>query len=93
MSRRRLRIFPQQRSEHQRVLRLRCLEYPQNQFGFTFGGPIKKDKTFIFGFYQDNRQIQGISWARFICPLVPKRGGTSTFQTQLGLLRSHLGAP
>jgi hypothetical protein len=24
-------------------------EYRQNQFGFTFGGPIRKDKTFFFG--------------------------------------------
>ena len=24
----------------------------QNQFGGTFGGPIRKDKTFIFGFYE-----------------------------------------
>ena len=31
----------------------------QNQFGATVGGPIKKDKTFIFGFYEGFRNRQG----------------------------------
>lgn len=31
----------------------------QNQFGATIGGPIKKDKTFIFGFYEGFRNRQG----------------------------------
>jgi hypothetical protein len=34
--------------------------YHQNQFGGTFGGPIKKDKIFFFGDYQGNRVIQAI---------------------------------
>jgi hypothetical protein len=30
----------------------------RNQFGFTFGGPIVKDRTFFFGDYEGFRQIQ-----------------------------------
>ncbi len=33
----------------------------QNQFGFVVGGPIKKDRFFIFGSYQGTRQKNGIA--------------------------------
>ena len=33
----------------------------QNQFGGTFGGPIKKDKLFFFGSYQGTRQLNGVA--------------------------------
>jgi hypothetical protein len=32
-----------------------------NQFGGTIGGPVRKDKTFIFGSYQATRRRQGVS--------------------------------
>jgi hypothetical protein len=32
----------------------------QNQFGGVFGGPIKKDKLFLFVSYQETRQVNGI---------------------------------
>jgi len=34
--------------------------FKQNQFGGTLGGPIKKDKTFIFGSYEGRRIVRGI---------------------------------
>ena len=32
----------------------------QNQFGFTFGGPLKKDKLLLFTSYQGTRQKNGV---------------------------------
>ena len=43
-------------------------DYKQNQFGATLGGPIKKDKTFIFGSYEGDRLRQGISSGSVILP-------------------------
>jgi hypothetical protein len=37
----------------------------QNTFGFTFGGPVKKDKLFFFGSYQGLRQVNGIGTSGF----------------------------
>jgi len=33
----------------------------QNEFGVTAGGPIKRDKAFIFGYYDGFRLTQGVS--------------------------------
>src|ERR1700730_16180321 len=37
--------------------------YRRNQFGAAAGGPIRKDRTFIFGDYEGIRQSQGITQA------------------------------
>ncbi|HTJ30541.1 MAG TPA: carboxypeptidase regulatory-like domain-containing protein, partial [Acidobacteriaceae bacterium] len=46
----------------------------QNQFGATVGGPIKRDKTFIFGFYEGFRNRQGET-ALTTVPSVKERSG------------------
>jgi hypothetical protein len=48
--------------------------YHQNQFGGTFGGPIKRDKIFFFGDYQGNRVVQARSTA-FSVPTPEELGG------------------
>jgi len=48
------------RSEQDELLPNKPPEVKQNQFGGIFGGPIKKDKIFIFGSYQGLRQLNGI---------------------------------
>ena len=35
--------------------------YVQNQYGGSVGGPIRKNKTFIFGDYEELRQVQGLA--------------------------------
>jgi outer membrane receptor protein involved in Fe transport len=51
------------------------LDYKQNQFGGTLGGPIKKDKTFIFGSYEGNRLVQGLSTGSVFVPTGPEAAG------------------
>ena len=46
----------------------------QNQFGAAAGGPIKKDKMFIFGFYEGFRNEQGVSGQTTV-PSLKERGG------------------
>jgi outer membrane receptor protein involved in Fe transport len=47
----------------------------QNQFGGTFGGPIKKDRTFFFTSYEGRRIVQGISGDPTVVPTAAERAG------------------
>ncbi|MGD0906332.1 MAG: carboxypeptidase-like regulatory domain-containing protein [Candidatus Acidiferrales bacterium] len=61
----------------------------QNQFGGVLGGPIKKDKLFVFGSYQGTRQINGAAAQGYSVPqLLPipdaNNRNVSTFASDLG---------
>jgi hypothetical protein len=50
-------------------------QFNQNQFGGTFGGPIKKDRTFFFVSYEGRRIRQGQSGSQVTVPTGPERTG------------------
>jgi len=61
----------------------------QNQFGGTLGGPLKKDKLFVFGSYQGTRQKNGASSQGFspgiTLPPIPQGDRNALgFQAALG---------
>ena len=51
------------------------LDYLQNQFGVTFGGPVKKDKTFFFVTYEGDRIRRGTSGDTVTVPTDLERTG------------------
>ena len=52
--------------------------FKQNQFGGTIGGPIRKDKTFIFGSYEGRRIVRGIVSQNVPVPTAGDYSGTFT---------------
>jgi len=57
--------FFYKRSEEAQGLPNKPQTLKQNTFGFTFGGPIKKNKAHFFGSYQGFRQLNGIGTSGF----------------------------
>ncbi len=49
--------------------------FDQNQFGGTFGGPIRKNKTFFFADYQGTRLTQGVDTGLIPVPTIAERSG------------------
>src|SRR5579871_44055 len=61
----------------------------QNQFGGNLGGPIKKDRIFLFGSYQETRQVNGVGTNGYATPTLPPipagdRSNTAAFRAALG---------
>ena len=50
-------------------------QFQQNQFGGTFGGPVKKDRAFFFVSYEGRRIKQGIASPQFYVPDQTQRNG------------------
>jgi hypothetical protein len=65
--------------------------YRQNQFGGTFGGPIRKNKIFFFGDYQGTRSTQGIDTGLIPVPTLAERSGD--FSGVAGVLTGRVGGP
>lgn len=62
---------------------LKKAAFRRNQFGASGGGPIKKDKIFIFGAYEGLRQSKGI----------PHTTNVLSSQARLGFINDANGAP
>ncbi|HYW48500.1 MAG TPA: TonB-dependent receptor [Bryobacteraceae bacterium] len=58
-------------------------QFNQNQYGGTFGGPIKKDKVFFFGDFQGSRTVQGQETGQIPVPSLLDRTGNLSDQTNL----------
>jgi hypothetical protein len=76
--------------------------FDQNQFGGTFGGPIRKSKIFFFADYQGTRSTQGVDTGQIPVPSLLDRSGqlsdlassltgTVTGQSWANLLSQKLG--
>ena len=50
-------------------------DFQQNQFGGTFGGPIRRDRTFFFGAYEGRKIRQGIPSDNVRVPTLEERRG------------------
>jgi len=50
--------------------------FKQNQFGGTIGGPVRREKVFLFADYQGTRTSQGVSTGFISVPTIAQRNGT-----------------
>ena len=69
-------------------------KYRQNQFGATFGGPIKKDKTFFFMDYEGTRIRQAVPSTNTVPTALERSSGYTNFSellTQGGTRTDVLG--
>ena len=55
--------------------------FHQNQFGATLGGPVVKDKLFVFSDYQGTRVAEGIDTGLIAVPTAAERAGDFSGET------------
>ncbi len=63
-------------------------ELKDNRFGFSAGGPIVRDRTFIFGHYEGRRLPQSVSVLRMV-PTATLRQGILRFRDEAGNVVSY----
>src|ERR1700723_3494370 len=69
--------------------------FNQNQFGGTFGGPVRKNKTFFFADYQGTRLTEGVDTGQIPVPTIPEPNqpnGTFSTSAYDETLRDDKGA-
>src|SRR5271154_4335426 len=66
-------------------------EFRQNQFGGTYGGPVKKDKTFFFLSYEGRRIVQGVVSQPVTVPSADELAGNFTPAGQAGGISNFTG--
>lgn len=75
--------------------------FERNIFGGSLGGPLRKDKTFIFGNYEGFRQVLGLSDVTLVPDAVSRAAAVANIQPLLALwplangpeLHTSTGAP
>ena len=68
-------------------------QFNQNQFGGTFGGPIKKDHTFFFGSYEGRRIRQGIPSQVVTVPTAAQRPGPNNTRSDGTIVADYSDLP
>ena len=68
-------------------------EFRRNQFGFSVGGPVRKNHTFFFGNYEPLRQIKGNTAGAYIPTADQKAGNLSSYLTGRTINLCGAGGP
>jgi len=66
-------------------------KYNQNQFGLSVGGPIKKNKVFLFLNYEGYRQLTGSAATAWVPSATDRQGNLTDIETASKVLKNPAG--